>query len=103
VDDLLIPPLNFGRVCRGVYRSGFPGKKNFSFLKVCVGGGGGGNLSALSVTLCAGRFVSLIVVSVSVLVVSVLTLSAFFFYDFFQRFFSSICLCAWGLCFDAVL
>eukprot|EP00802_Teleaulax_amphioxeia_P010574 Tamp_10602.p1 GENE.Tamp_10602~~Tamp_10602.p1 ORF type:complete len:239 (+),score=61.01 Tamp_10602:506-1222(+) len=33
VDDLLIPPLNFGRVCRGVYRSGFPGKKNFTFLK----------------------------------------------------------------------
>lgn len=33
-DDLLIPPLNFGRVCRGVYRSGFPGKKNFTFLKV---------------------------------------------------------------------
>ena len=32
-DDLLIPPLNFGRVCRGVYRSGFPGKKNFTFLK----------------------------------------------------------------------
>uniref|UniRef100_A0A7S0HUV5 diphosphoinositol-polyphosphate diphosphatase n=1 Tax=Hanusia phi TaxID=3032 RepID=A0A7S0HUV5_9CRYP len=31
--DLLIPPLNFGRVCRGVYRSGFPGKKNFAFLK----------------------------------------------------------------------
>eukprot|EP00293_Proteomonas_sulcata_P020169 CAMPEP_0184314552 /NCGR_PEP_ID=MMETSP1049-20130417/75317_1 /TAXON_ID=77928 /ORGANISM="Proteomonas sulcata, Strain CCMP704" /LENGTH=183 /DNA_ID=CAMNT_0026632531 /DNA_START=59 /DNA_END=607 /DNA_ORIENTATION=- len=30
--DLLIPPLNFGRVCRGVYRSGFPGKKNFTFL-----------------------------------------------------------------------
>lgn len=32
-EDLLIPPLNFGRVCRGVYRSGFPGKKNFLFLK----------------------------------------------------------------------
>jgi tyrosine-protein phosphatase SIW14 len=32
-DDLLIPPLNFGRVCRGVYRSGYPGKKNFTFLK----------------------------------------------------------------------
>jgi len=31
--DLLIPPLNFGRVCRGVYRSGFPGKKNFTFLQ----------------------------------------------------------------------
>jgi hypothetical protein len=32
-EDLLIPPLNFGRVCRGVYRSGFPGRKNFLFLK----------------------------------------------------------------------
>jgi len=32
-DDLLIPPLNFGRVCRGVYRSGFPGRKNFHFLR----------------------------------------------------------------------
>jgi len=39
-EDLLIPPLNFGRVCRGVYRSGFPGKKNFTFLKVgCVSEG----------------------------------------------------------------
>jgi hypothetical protein len=35
-DDLLIPPLNFGRVSRGVYRSGFPGKKNFNFLKVGI-------------------------------------------------------------------
>jgi hypothetical protein len=32
-EELLIPPLNFGRVCRGVYRSGFPGRKNFLFLK----------------------------------------------------------------------
>ena len=31
--ELLIPPLNFGRVCRGVYRSGFPGRKNFAFLR----------------------------------------------------------------------
>mmetsp|Transcript_54767 Transcript_54767/g.130069 ORF Transcript_54767/g.130069 Transcript_54767/m.130069 type:complete len:283 (+) Transcript_54767:442-1290(+) len=31
--ELLIPPLNFGRVCRGVYRSGFPGRKNFTFLQ----------------------------------------------------------------------
>ena len=29
----MIPPLNFGRVCRGVYRSGFPGRKNFAFLR----------------------------------------------------------------------
>jgi hypothetical protein len=50
VDDLLIPPLNFGRVCRGVYRSGFPGKKNFTFLK--VGGGRGGGGGGESVSLC---------------------------------------------------
>mmetsp|Transcript_68140 Transcript_68140/g.168351 ORF Transcript_68140/g.168351 Transcript_68140/m.168351 type:complete len:269 (+) Transcript_68140:477-1283(+) len=31
--DLFIPPLNFGRVSRSVYRSGFPGAKNFRFLQ----------------------------------------------------------------------
>ena len=29
----LIPPDNFALVCRGVYRSAFPKKKNFPFLK----------------------------------------------------------------------
>ena len=29
----LQPPLNYGLVCPGVYRSGFPGKRNISFLQ----------------------------------------------------------------------
>eukprot|EP00164_Ancoracysta_twista_P003885 GFYU01005210.1.p1 GENE.GFYU01005210.1~~GFYU01005210.1.p1 ORF type:complete len:197 (-),score=44.61 GFYU01005210.1:235-774(-) len=32
-EDLLIPPLNFAMVAPGVYRSGFPNKKNCKFLK----------------------------------------------------------------------
>lgn len=32
-EDLLIPPDNFSMVEPGIYRSGFPGKKNFPFLK----------------------------------------------------------------------
>ena len=28
-----IPPINFGMVSPGIYRSGFPNKKNFDFLK----------------------------------------------------------------------
>jgi tyrosine-protein phosphatase SIW14 len=31
-DDLLIPPLNFAMVDKGVYRSGYPNKKNLPFL-----------------------------------------------------------------------
>ncbi|KAL6056557.1 Tyrosine-protein phosphatase dsp1 [Balamuthia mandrillaris] len=31
--ELLIPPLNFAMVAPGVYRSGYPNKKNFPFLK----------------------------------------------------------------------
>ena len=30
---LLIPPLNFAMVSKGVYRSGYPNKKNFAFLR----------------------------------------------------------------------
>ncbi|BBN05176.1 tyrosine-protein phosphatase SIW14 [Marchantia polymorpha subsp. ruderalis] len=32
MDDLLIPPLNFAMVDQGVYRSGYPNSKNFTFL-----------------------------------------------------------------------
>ena len=32
-EKLLIPPLNFAMVAKGVYRSGFPNTKNFSFLR----------------------------------------------------------------------
>lgn len=32
-EEELIPPENFALVCRGVYRSAFPKKKNFPFLK----------------------------------------------------------------------
>lgn len=32
-DKLLIPPLNFAMVAKGVYRSGYPNTKNFAFLK----------------------------------------------------------------------
>ncbi|KAF2075218.1 hypothetical protein CYY_003479 [Polysphondylium violaceum] len=32
-EPLLIPPLNFSMVSRGVYRSGYPNKKNHPFLK----------------------------------------------------------------------
>lgn len=31
--DKLVPPLNFAMVSKGVYRSGYPNKKNFPFLK----------------------------------------------------------------------
>eukprot|EP00761_Pharyngomonas_kirbyi_P001757 gb/GECH01001761.1/.p1 GENE.gb/GECH01001761.1/~~gb/GECH01001761.1/.p1 ORF type:complete len:174 (+),score=33.98 gb/GECH01001761.1/:1-522(+) len=31
--DILIPPLNFSMVAPGIYRSGYPNKKNFPFLK----------------------------------------------------------------------
>jgi tyrosine-protein phosphatase SIW14 len=31
--EMLIPPLNFSMVIPGVYRSGYPNKKNFEFLK----------------------------------------------------------------------
>jgi hypothetical protein len=44
-DSLLIPPLNFAMVQKGVYRSGFPNNRNFGFLKqlgirciVCLAG-----------------------------------------------------------------
>ncbi len=30
---MLIPPLNFAMVAKGVYRSGYPNPKNFPFLK----------------------------------------------------------------------
>jgi tyrosine-protein phosphatase SIW14 len=33
VPNLLIPPLNFAMVAKGVYRSGYPNQKNFPFLK----------------------------------------------------------------------
>ncbi|KAF1318976.1 hypothetical protein FI667_g13504, partial [Globisporangium splendens] len=33
----LIPPENFAMVEKGLYRSGFPKKKNFAFLKKCLG------------------------------------------------------------------
>lgn len=32
-DGLLIPPLNFAMVDKGVYRSGYPNKKNLHFLQ----------------------------------------------------------------------
>ncbi|GBG30396.1 Tyrosine-protein phosphatase SIW14 [Hondaea fermentalgiana] len=32
-DKLLIPPLNFAMVAKGVFRSGYPNAKNFSFIK----------------------------------------------------------------------
>ena len=32
-NEPLIPPLNFSMVAKGVYRSGYPNKKNFPFLK----------------------------------------------------------------------
>jgi tyrosine-protein phosphatase SIW14 len=32
-DDELVPPENFTQVCKGVFRSSFPKRKNFSFLK----------------------------------------------------------------------
>mmetsp|Transcript_18198 Transcript_18198/g.35752 ORF Transcript_18198/g.35752 Transcript_18198/m.35752 type:complete len:245 (+) Transcript_18198:161-895(+) len=32
-DKLLIPPLNFAIVAKGVFRSGYPNAKNFSFIK----------------------------------------------------------------------
>lgn len=31
--ELYIPPINFGMVCPGIFRSGFPNKKNFPFMK----------------------------------------------------------------------
>lgn len=31
-DELLIPPVNFAMVDKGVYRSGYPNKKNLPFL-----------------------------------------------------------------------
>lgn len=31
--EALIPPDNFAMVCKGVYRSAFPTKKNFPFLE----------------------------------------------------------------------
>ncbi|GAB9476460.1 hypothetical protein Gpo141_00013525 [Globisporangium polare] len=33
----LIPPENFAMIEKGLYRSGFPKKKNFAFLKKCLG------------------------------------------------------------------
>ena len=33
VEQKLVPPLNFAMVSPGVYRSGYPNKKNFPFLK----------------------------------------------------------------------
>lgn len=43
-DKTLIPPLNFSMVASGVYRSGFPNRKNHAFLQqlglksvLCVG------------------------------------------------------------------
>ncbi len=32
-EELLIPPLNFAMVAPGVYRSGYPNKRNFTFMK----------------------------------------------------------------------
>lgn len=32
-EDDLVPPENFSIVCNGVYRSGFPMKKNFRFME----------------------------------------------------------------------
>ena len=32
-EEELIPPENLSMVCKGVYRSAFPKKKNFAFLK----------------------------------------------------------------------
>lgn len=32
-DLVLYPPVNFSKVCKGIYRCGFPTKKNFQFLK----------------------------------------------------------------------
>lgn len=32
-DKTLIPPLNFSMVASGVYRSGFPNRKNHAFLQ----------------------------------------------------------------------
>lgn len=31
--DVLVPPLNFAQVEAGIYRSGYPNKKNYEFLK----------------------------------------------------------------------
>ncbi|KAJ1503767.1 hypothetical protein HMI54_004796 [Coelomomyces lativittatus] len=33
MESVLVPPLNFAMVCSGVYRSGYPNRKNFTFLK----------------------------------------------------------------------
>lgn len=33
VEDVLVPPLNFAMVASGVYRSGYPNRKNFPFLR----------------------------------------------------------------------
>ncbi len=32
-DTVIVPPINFAMVSKGIYRSGYPTKKNFSFLK----------------------------------------------------------------------
>jgi len=32
-EEELVPPANFALVCKGVYRSGFPKKRNFPFLR----------------------------------------------------------------------
>lgn len=33
LEEALVPPENFAMVCQGVYRSGFPKKRNFRFLE----------------------------------------------------------------------
>jgi tyrosine-protein phosphatase SIW14 len=33
IPTVLVPPLNFALVGPGVYRSGYPNRKNFEFLK----------------------------------------------------------------------
>ena len=33
LEEALVPPENFAMVCPGVYRSGFPKKRNFRFLE----------------------------------------------------------------------
>lgn len=33
IEEVLVPPLNFAMVAPGVYRSGYPNKRNFPFLK----------------------------------------------------------------------
>jgi len=33
IEEVFVPPLNFAMVAPGVYRSGYPNKKNFPFLK----------------------------------------------------------------------